>query len=184
MQRRIGLHSGSNPWLLSSPLSASRSITEEMDEPSPTDRSPARCGGAAGVVNQAAADQRTATSQHQGHTPPQAAHRAPVPPSPPRRLSSSLGHRQPLQTPAGGLPWSRGSHKDTGALRLCVHQHKLLFLKEKPLLTASAFCGETDATGFPPVPWTCGPSQGFGTPKLNVSCEVLGTRSGDKETSF
>nr|XP_060494042.1 uncharacterized protein LOC132682848 isoform X3 [Panthera onca] len=33
---------------------------------------PARCGGAAGVVNQAVATQRTATSQHQGHTPPQA----------------------------------------------------------------------------------------------------------------
>lgn len=164
MQRRIGLHSGSNPWLLSSPLSASRSITEEMDEPSPTDRSPARCGGAAGVVNQAAADQRTATSQHQGHTPPQAARRAPVPPSPPRRLSSSLGHRQPLQTPAGGPPWSRGSHKDTGALRLCVHQHKLLFLKEKPLLKASAFCREMDATGFPLCRGPVGPHKGSAPP--------------------
>ncbi|XP_034519447.1 uncharacterized protein LOC117802795 [Ailuropoda melanoleuca] len=32
----------------------------------------ARCGGAAGVVNQAVANQRTATSQHQGHTSPRA----------------------------------------------------------------------------------------------------------------
>ncbi|XP_040335524.1 uncharacterized protein LOC121033407 [Herpailurus yagouaroundi] len=38
---------------------------------SPSDL-PARCGGAAGVVNQAVATQRTATSQHQGHAPPRA----------------------------------------------------------------------------------------------------------------
>lgn len=91
------------------------------------DRSPARCGGAAGVVNQAAADERTATSQHQGRTPPQAAR----PPTPHGGGSPSLGHRQALQTPAGGLPWSRGSHRNTGALRLFLHQHKQLRFKRK-----------------------------------------------------
>ncbi|XDA86348.1 hypothetical protein R6Z07F_016083 [Ovis aries] len=48
----------------------------------------ARCGGAAGVVNQAVANQRTATSQHQGHTAPQAALPAPAPMPPPPQPSA------------------------------------------------------------------------------------------------
>ncbi|XP_044790213.2 uncharacterized protein LOC123331058 [Bubalus bubalis] len=51
----------------------------------------ARCGGAAGVVNQAVANQRTATSQHQGHTPPQAALPAPAPMQPPPRPMAIAG---------------------------------------------------------------------------------------------
>lgn len=77
----ICLYCGSNPWLLSLPspqLEAHRG-----GDPTAINRpetSPARCGGAAGVVNQAVANQRTATSQHQGRTPPQAALRAPAEP--------------------------------------------------------------------------------------------------------
>ncbi|XP_045292744.1 uncharacterized protein LOC123575878 isoform X2 [Leopardus geoffroyi] len=62
---------------------------------------PARCGGAAGVVNQAVATQRTATSQHQGHTPPQApAARTP------RRLIPGLaqGLGRPSLHAAAALP--------------------------------------------------------------------------------
>lgn len=65
-----------------SPVSTSRSSTEEVTPRTgrrPLRVLPARCGGAAGVVNQAVANQKTATSQHQGRTPPQAALQAPAP---------------------------------------------------------------------------------------------------------
>lgn len=85
MKCRSCLHSASNPWLLSSPAPRSPpplQTPEAARRKGPHDHrsaSPARCGGAAGVVNQAVANQRTATSQHQGHTPPQAALQAPAP---------------------------------------------------------------------------------------------------------
>ncbi|XP_039693424.1 uncharacterized protein LOC120582244 [Pteropus medius] len=113
------------------------------DEPTTMDRSPARCGGAAGVVNQAAADQRTATSQHQGRTPPQAARRAPAPPKSPTKAR----HRWDTAKP------SRPRRPEA----VYLPTRTAPFLKEKPLLAASAFCGEMGATGFP-VTWTCGPS--------------------------
>lgn len=68
--------------------------------------SPAWCGGAAGVVNQAVANQRTATSQHQGHTPPRAARQAPAPAKPPAMARHRRDTIRPSRSPAQG--WSSG----------------------------------------------------------------------------
>lgn len=71
--------------------------------------SQARCGGAAGVVNQAVANQRTATSQHQGHTPPRAALQAPDPTNPPTVARHCWDTARPCRTPARGLSCSTSS---------------------------------------------------------------------------
>lgn len=184
MQRRIGLHSGSNPWLLSSPplriqehhRGDGRALAHG---PLPSSVrwgswccESGRCRSENGYFTTPGSHPTTGSTP--GASAPKPPAKAliitgtpPTPPDPSRRSALEQGLPQRHRRPEA----------------VCPPTQTAVF-KGKAAPESISFLQRNGCYWLPPVPRTCGPSQGFGTPKLNVSCEVLGMRSGDKETSF
>lgn len=136
----------------------------------PLQRPLAWCSGTAGVVNQAVANKRTATSQHQGHTALQAASIRT-----PERLDTSLCNSLPHPQVLSGLLISCPDGAAGAAVYCCTHSSAS---EERTTPGMSAFCeGQRKQV-----------SQGEGRcsqvlreaehPQLNVSLESLETHGG------
>lgn len=128
------------------------------------------CGGAAGVVNQAVANERTATSQHQGHTSP----RAPAVTQTPHRLVSRTCPSPPEPQPAAvappacavdsaaQVPGAVCSPAQTAPLRKENHSQQHWHPQRK-------WC-----CGLPTVKWGLSPSEGLSAAELNISFLHMG----------